>query len=471
VTRQLQLFERDQPTLRGVAEAVQAQGLDGLPGAVERADHVRYQEVTVRSALTEVRGMPFRWALNPYRGCSHGCEYCYARKYQRHLELGAGDDFSSFVMVKTNMPARLAIEVSRPRWARETVAVGTATDAYQPIEGRYQVTRRCLEVLVASGTPFTIVTKGPMVVRDLDLLKQGAAGAGCQVYMSVPSVDERAWLSLEPGTAPPAQRLAAARRLAAAGVDVSVLMMPLVPGITTARSSIKATVQAIAAHGLRLAGANVARLDPGVREHFFGFLTREYPDLVAGYERLFTTKQAPSAYVSTVKAIVREASTLAGTRRDRGETEGFLQSRVELAEGARADEGAGERRESIDLPFADVDEDRTRAHAGDRPADAEEHAAERVAPVKRFQLEGERRATNRAAAAANPPHDRRRQHDGRADDAVELEALEEEHRLDEVVVGRAGAAEDEAEKRSEEHVDDGHRVRLRETGRGRRTAS
>ena len=119
-------------------------------------------------------GMPFKWALNPYRGCTHACEYCYARKYQRHLELGTGDDFSSVILVKTNLPDVLRRELARATWARETVAVGTATDPYQPIEGHYRITRRSLEVLVGRRTPFSIVTKGPMIVRDADVLARDA---------------------------------------------------------------------------------------------------------------------------------------------------------------------------------------------------------------------------------------------------------------------------------------------------------
>src|SRR5215510_1893812 len=151
------------PTLREVADAVREAGLDGLPDATRRADDARYQEVRVRSALAQTIGMPFKWALNPYRGCTHACEYCYARKYQWHLELGAGDDFSSVILVKTNLPEALARELSRPTWAREAVAVGTATDPYQPIEGHYRITRRAIEVLTAAQTPFHIVTKGPLV--------------------------------------------------------------------------------------------------------------------------------------------------------------------------------------------------------------------------------------------------------------------------------------------------------------------
>jgi DNA repair photolyase len=304
--RQLSLFADDvrAPSLREIARAVALAGLEGLPDARKRADQARYQEVHVRSALTRTAGMPFNWALNPYRGCTHACEYCYARKYQRHLELGSGDDFSSVILVKGNVADALGREVGRVAWRREEVAVGTATDPYQPIEGHYRLTRRCLEVLASSATPFSIVTKGPMVVRDLDVLLEATRGAGCQVYLSVPSVDESAWSRLEPGTAPPAQRLRAVSRLAAAGIDAGVLMMPLVPGLTTSRAAVARTLEAVAATGARFVGASVAHFEDGVRQHFFAFLAREYPALLEGYERLYARKYAPEAYVRDVKAVV-----------------------------------------------------------------------------------------------------------------------------------------------------------------------
>jgi DNA repair photolyase len=307
--RQLPLFPDAvlSPTLRDISEAVRLAGLDGLPDARRRSDEARYQEVRVRSAVTSTKGMPFSWALNPYRGCTHACEYCYARKYQRHLELGTGDDFSRVILVKTNVAEVLAREMTRRNWAKELVAIGTATDPYQPIEGHYRLTRRCIEVLVEADTPFSIVTKGPMVVRDTDLLVLASRRAGCRVYLSVPSVDEGMCAQLEPGVAPPAQRLRAAKQLAEAGIDTGILMMPLVPGLTTSREQIRKTVEAIAAARVRLVGANVTHLEPGVREHFFAFLEREHPSLVAGYERLYQTKYASPDYAASVRAVVDEA--------------------------------------------------------------------------------------------------------------------------------------------------------------------
>jgi DNA repair photolyase len=307
------------PTLRDVANAVREAGIDGLPDARRLADQARYQEVHVRSALARAVGMPFTWTLNPYRGCTHACEYCYARKYQRHLELGAGDEFSSVILVKTNLVETLRREVARPGWTRETVAVGTATDPYQPIEGHYRLTRQSLEVLAADRTPASIVTKGPMIVRDVDVLKTLTRQAGCRVYVSIPSVDEQAWSKLEPGTASPGQRLRAVRELSNAGIAAGVLMMPLVPGITTSRSSVARTLQAIADAGARFVGTCVARLDPGVREHFLGFLEREYPALVEGYGRLYTRSRVQPAYAREVAAMVELVANKTAVERGRDE--------------------------------------------------------------------------------------------------------------------------------------------------------
>jgi DNA repair photolyase len=307
-------LEPTQPTLRDVADLVRLAGLEGLPEAVRRADDARYQEISVKSALTEAKGMPFRWALNPYRGCTHACQYCYARKYQRHLELGAGDDFSSIIFVKTNLPERLAHELERRTWTRETVAIGTATDPYQPIEGHYRITRRALDVLARTQTPFSIVTKGPMVVRDVDVLTRASAGARCQVFLSIPSVDEEICARLEPGVAAPRQRLRAAQRLQEAGIETGVLMMPLMPGLTTSRASVERTIEAIRAAGIRLVGASVGRLDPGVREFFFDFIAREYPSLLDGYQRLYAGTRASSSYVDAVHASIERAKTATAGR-------------------------------------------------------------------------------------------------------------------------------------------------------------
>ena len=278
--------------------------MSALDEAQRRADAAQYQEITCRSALNPVKGMPFNWTLNPYRGCTHACHYCFARRYQTQFELGPDDHFSSIIFVKVNLVDVLRRELDKPAWSREQVALGTATDPYQPIEGHYKLTRRSLQALYAGRTPVGVVTKGPMIVRDADVLADLGRVAGCTVCMSVPTVDEDAWRSLEPGTAHPLQRLRAVRQLRDGGVNVGVLMAPVVPGVTTQPSKLEETVKAIADHGAAFVGANVMFLKGGTRDHFMGFLSKEYPHLVDGYDRLYAGAYAKPEYIASVKGMI-----------------------------------------------------------------------------------------------------------------------------------------------------------------------
>jgi DNA repair photolyase len=293
------------PTTREVADAVRHGGTDALTEAQRRADRARYQEVTCRSALNPVKGMPFDWTLNPYRGCTHGCHYCYARRYHAQFEMNADDEFASVILVKKNLVEVLTRELARRSWKGEYIAVGTATDCYQPIEGHYKLTRGAIAAMLHARNPIGIVTKGPMVVRDLDLLVELSRVASCTVYMSVPTVDEQAWELLEPGTAPPLQRLRAVRELVDGGVRAGVLMNPIVPGFTSSRTKIERTVKAIADHGAQFVGCNVMFLEDGTRTHFMSFLQREFPSWVPRYERLYSKKYAPDEYRKEVTSMVR----------------------------------------------------------------------------------------------------------------------------------------------------------------------
>jgi DNA repair photolyase len=293
------------PTTRALALRIRDAGAAvALDESQRRADAARYQEVTCRSALNGVQGMPFNWTLNPYRGCTHACHYCFARRYQTQFELGPGDHFSTIILVKTNLVEVLRRELDKPSWTRELVAIGTATDPYQPIEGHYRLTRRSLEALRDARTPVGLVSKGPMVVRDADLLAELGTRAGCTVYMSVPTVHEDAWRALEPGTAHPLQRLRAVRQLRDAGVNAGVLMAPVVPGFTTQPARLEATIKAIADHGAAFMGANLMYLKGGTKDHFLGFLAREFPHLVEGYSRLYAGAYAPADYISAVRGMI-----------------------------------------------------------------------------------------------------------------------------------------------------------------------
>lgn len=298
------------PTTRQVVDRIKDGRADdpsrpaALPAAVRRADDARYQEVTCRSALNRVRGMPFGWTLNPYRGCTHGCHYCFARRYQPHLELGAGDEFASVILVKVNFADVLRRELAGARRPRAPIGFGTATDPYQPIEGRYSLSRRTLEALVERPWPVGLITKGPLVVRDVDVLRALSERTACTVHVSVPTVDEDAWAALEPGTAHPRQRLRAVRALSDAGIEAGVLVAPVVPGLTSQPAKIERTVKAVADHGARFCGAGVLHLEGATREHFLRFLDREFPHLAPRVDRLYAGKYAPRRYRDQVHHVL-----------------------------------------------------------------------------------------------------------------------------------------------------------------------
>jgi DNA repair photolyase len=309
------------PTTREIADTVRHGGADALTDAQLRADLARYQEVSCRSALNPVKGMPFRWTLNPYRGCTHGCHYCFARRYHTQFEMNSDDEFASVILVKHNIVDVLARELDRPSWKHEFVAFGTATDPYQPIEGHYKLSRRAIQAFTGGRTPFGLVTKGPMVVRDADVLRDQTAAVGCTVYMSVPTIDEDAWRTLEPGTAHPLQRLRAVRELADAGINAGVLMAPIVPGFSSSRSKLERTIVAIADAGARFVGCNVMHLEAGTRDHFMRFVARDFPSMLPRFERLYVKKYAPESYRNEVKAMVSALQNRYGLRsRDEAET-------------------------------------------------------------------------------------------------------------------------------------------------------
>ncbi len=191
--------------------------------------------------------------------------------------MNAGDDFASVIFVKTNFVEVLRRELDKPSWAKENIGFGTATDPYQPIEGTYKISRGVLEALRDAATPVGIVTKGPMIVRDTDVLQDLSKRTTCRVHISIPTVDEDAWEKLEPGVAHPNQRLRAVRELVDAGIDCGVLMAPIVPGFSTQPAKMERTIKAIADSGARSVGAMVMHLEGGTRDHFMAMLQREYP--------------------------------------------------------------------------------------------------------------------------------------------------------------------------------------------------
>jgi len=264
----------------------------------------QYIEIECKSALNRVEGMPFKWSLNPYRGCTHGCHYCYARASHTYYDLNADEDFETKILVKVNFPEVLRRELGRPSWRGEQVALGTATDCYQPAEGRFRITRRALEVLRDHANPVGMVTKSPMVLRDLDVLADLARIASVRVFFTITTVDLGLWRTLEPGTANPLKRLAVMRRLAEAGVPTGVLLAPILPGITDSVASIESVAAAAAEHGAGFFGASPLRLAPIVKEHYLGFVEASFPDLLPRYERAYPRAHAPRDYQTKLDARV-----------------------------------------------------------------------------------------------------------------------------------------------------------------------
>ena len=247
---------------------------------------VTYREVEVKSALNAVKGMPFDWSLNPWSGCAHKCVYCFARAYHaRYRDKNVGTDFDSNVEVRVNIADILRRELHRRR--EGSLAIGTATDPYQPIEGKYQLTRRCLEALVDFPMPTSIVTKGPLVVRDIDVLKKLDEKTDLTVYFSVPCVDEEIVKRTDPGTAPPRQRLRALRMLREASIDAAVLCMPVLPGISDNEESLDAAARAASEAGATAFRHRPLKIDVEIQEYYYDFLATEFPAMVPRYVELY----------------------------------------------------------------------------------------------------------------------------------------------------------------------------------------
>ncbi len=248
---------------------------------------VDYREEPCKSALNPVKGMAFKWSLNPYMGCVHRCTFCYVRHFEQRSDRPSDDRYGTSIRVKTNIPDVLRRELGRASWEREHVAIGAATDPYQPAEGRYKLTRACLETLRDAANPFSIITRGPMIVRDLDVLVEAARAAQVGVTFSIPTLDEEVWRRTEPSTAHPRQRLRAITALVEAGVDARVGMAPILPGVSDRPEQLREVVLAAREAGATGIWANLLFLRPGTREHFLEHLAEDWPEQLPHYQELY----------------------------------------------------------------------------------------------------------------------------------------------------------------------------------------
>jgi DNA repair photolyase len=265
---------------------------------------VEYREEPCRSALNKVANMAFRWSLNPYTGCSHRCTFCYVRGFELRADRPADDRYGRAIRVKVNVVDVLRAELARRSWKRELVAIGAATDPYQPAEGRYRLTRGCLQALGDARTPLSLITRGPMVVRDVDVLRYAARRAEVDVNFSVPTLDLDIWRRTEPGTAPPRQRLRALRALVDAGINAGVGIAPILPGLSDRPELLAEVVRAARDAGATHAWCNVLYLQPGTREHFLENLARDWPELLPRYEHLYQRPYLDRAETEPVRALV-----------------------------------------------------------------------------------------------------------------------------------------------------------------------
>ena len=268
-----------------------------------------YREEPCRSALNRVKGMGFKWSLNPYMGCVHRCTFCYVRAFERRADRPADDRYGMSIRVKVNVADVLRRELARASWEREWVAIGAATDPYQPAEGRYRLTRACIEALGEARNPFSIITRGPMIVRDIDVLVEAAKRASVSVTFSIPTLDEEVWRKTEPSTAHPRQRLKAVSKLVDAGIKTGVGMAPILPGISDRPDQLREVVKAAREAGATGVWTNLLFLRPGTREHFLQHLAEDWPELVPHYEVLYRGR----AYLGSAetKPVKRQVAELA----------------------------------------------------------------------------------------------------------------------------------------------------------------
>ncbi|WP_205510302.1 SPL family radical SAM protein [Paenibacillus elgii] len=269
----------------------------------------RYEPVRAKQLLNPVKApsMPFDWSINPYRGCQHGCSFCYARSTHAFLGMEADDTFQHHILYKDNAPEALQAQVERMlrtkggRSRLGRIAIGTATDPYQPLEGRLKLTRQCLEVLAAYRLPVSITTRSPLILRDIDLLRKLP---GSSVNISLNTLDKRIWRSFEPMSPAPVQRIKALQGLRQEGIEAGIFMAPILPFLTDQTEDMEQVVEQAAEAKACFVMGSVLRLNTAeVKSWFFRTLRQAYPRLVGSYADWYGhSPTAPKAYREQIRS-------------------------------------------------------------------------------------------------------------------------------------------------------------------------
>jgi DNA repair photolyase len=307
----LTLEAEEQRRLPGYRDEAVVRRFDA-PEALE----TRFYEVRAKSVLNRVperSRMPFRWTINPYRGCSHACVFCFARPTHKYLDFDAGRDFEKEIVVKVNAPEVLRAELARPSWKREHVALGTNTDPYQWVEGRYRLMVGIWEAMRDAGNSCSVLTKSPLLLRDLELMLEIAERASFSASLSIPTLEEKAWRASEPHTPHPRARLEAVAELNRAGIPTGVLIAPLMPGINDSPRQVEELLEEATAAGATSIGGIALHLRGDVRGVFMDWLRSQRPDLVPRYERLYSRgAYAPREERERISRLLRRRGVPAG---------------------------------------------------------------------------------------------------------------------------------------------------------------
>ena len=280
---------------------------------------IEFIEVEAKSIINHVPGnyLPFAWTINPYRGCTHACAFCFARATHTYMDMNAGRDFETKIVVKVNAGELLRKELRAKRWKGEGIAMGTATDPYQRAEGRYRLMPQIIGALTDYRNPFSILTKGTLILRDLDMLVDAAAVTEVSTAFSIGTLDEDAWRKSEPGTPHPRKRIEAVRRLNEAGIPCGVLMAPVLPGISDRPDQLRDVMAAAFDAGAPYVSPILLHLRPKVREVYMAWLAENYPDLVERYESMYRSSYASHADRKALSALVADIGDSLGGPRNR----------------------------------------------------------------------------------------------------------------------------------------------------------